>query len=138
MTAAFYNKAQGVVITFDVNRRESFQSLTQWITDVKMNAPQECFALLCANKTDCPEDLWEVSRNEYMEFSAMHKMPLYETSSKTGTNVTKMFVDMARKVMETDRDKLQQVQSPTQQISNIVLNEKNLRKKKKSGCCPLI
>lgn len=35
MTAAFYNKAQGVAITFDVTQRESFKALESWITDVK-------------------------------------------------------------------------------------------------------
>ena len=35
MTAAFYNKAQGVIITFDVTQKESFQALPMWIEDVK-------------------------------------------------------------------------------------------------------
>ena len=35
MTAAFYNKAQGVIIAFDVTQKESFQALPMWIEDVK-------------------------------------------------------------------------------------------------------
>ncbi len=35
MTSAFYNKAQGVVITFDVTQRDSFTSLPNWIRDVR-------------------------------------------------------------------------------------------------------
>ena len=35
MTAAFYNKAQGVIIAFDVTQKESFQALPMWIDDVK-------------------------------------------------------------------------------------------------------
>jgi len=35
MTSAFYNKAQGVIITFDVTLKETFQALPNWIDDVK-------------------------------------------------------------------------------------------------------
>ena len=35
MTAAFYSRAQGVVLTFDVSQRDTFLSLPSWIRDVK-------------------------------------------------------------------------------------------------------
>lgn len=35
MTSAFYGKAQGVVIAFDVTNRESFNALSTWIHDVR-------------------------------------------------------------------------------------------------------
>ena len=34
MTAAFYNRAQGVIITFDVTQRSSFLHLQNWVRDV--------------------------------------------------------------------------------------------------------
>jgi GTPase SAR1 family protein len=35
MTAAFYNKAHGIILAFDVSQEESFRSLTTWIRDIK-------------------------------------------------------------------------------------------------------
>lgn len=35
MTSAFYAKAQGVVITFDVTDRETFNALPSWIHDIR-------------------------------------------------------------------------------------------------------
>jgi GTPase SAR1 family protein len=35
MTSAFYNRAQGVVICFDVSQHDSFISVPAWIRDVK-------------------------------------------------------------------------------------------------------
>lgn len=35
MTSAFYSKAQGVVVAFDVTQRSTFESLTSWIRDVR-------------------------------------------------------------------------------------------------------
>ena len=34
MTSAFYNRAQGIVITFDVGNLNSFLALSNWIKDV--------------------------------------------------------------------------------------------------------
>ena len=35
MTSAFYSKAQGVVVAFDVTQRSSFDALQSWIRDVR-------------------------------------------------------------------------------------------------------
>jgi GTPase SAR1 family protein len=35
MTSAFYGKAQGVVIVFDITDRETFNALPSWIHDVR-------------------------------------------------------------------------------------------------------
>ncbi len=35
MTAAFYGKAQGVVVTFDVGQRDTFTTLDSWIKDIR-------------------------------------------------------------------------------------------------------
>jgi Ras-related protein Rab-1A len=34
MTAAFYSRAQGIIITFDVGLRHSFDALTSWIKEI--------------------------------------------------------------------------------------------------------
>lgn len=43
MTSAFYSKAQGVVVTFDVSERDTFLALPSWIRDIRMVC---CFAEL--------------------------------------------------------------------------------------------
>jgi len=35
MTSAFYGKAQGVAVVFDVSRIDTFQSLDSWINDIR-------------------------------------------------------------------------------------------------------
>jgi hypothetical protein len=35
MTSAFYNKAQGVILAFDVGKAHSFQSIPSWIRDIR-------------------------------------------------------------------------------------------------------
>lgn len=40
MTSAFYGKAQGVVVTFDVGQRDSFVALDSWLRDIKQVFPK--------------------------------------------------------------------------------------------------
>ncbi len=35
MTSAFYSKAQGIIVCFDVSQKESFQALPGWIRDIR-------------------------------------------------------------------------------------------------------
>jgi GTPase SAR1 family protein len=39
MTSAFYGRAQGVVLTFDVGQRDTFLALDNWLRDIKQVLP---------------------------------------------------------------------------------------------------
>ena len=36
MTSAFYHRANGVLVTFDVSNKITFNNLSKWIQDIKM------------------------------------------------------------------------------------------------------
>jgi hypothetical protein len=43
--------------------------------------------VLCANKTDLPAEMWEVSREQFTMFAEENKLTLYEASASSGSNV---------------------------------------------------
>lgn len=43
--------------------------------------------VLCANKTDLPAEMWEVSREQFTMFAEENKLALYEASASSGSNV---------------------------------------------------
>jgi GTPase SAR1 family protein len=43
--------------------------------------------VLCANKTDLPEEMWEVSREQFNLFAEENKLAIFETSASSGTRV---------------------------------------------------
>lgn len=47
MTSAFYNKAQGVIIAFDVTQKSTFLALPIWLADVR-KVIKECFRFYLA------------------------------------------------------------------------------------------
>ena len=113
MTAAFYNKAHGVILCFDVNQRDTFASLKNWCSDIRAYAPEGTLIYLSANKIDkCGgldnADEWAVPREEIESFCADNdNMVCFCTSGKDGTNVTELFTGLATQLLEERKDLLQ-------------------------------
>lgn len=141
MTSAFYNRAQGVVLTFDVSQRSSFLSLDNWIADVLREAPKGCVLILCANKTDYSVDRMEVKREEYIHYATERNLLLFETSASTGVNVHAMFEELGRQIISRsryDNSELKQQQSiDDTREGSLVLFDLNPKegKEKKRKCC---
>eukprot|EP01031_Cornospumella_fuschlensis_P031960 gene31960-38643_t len=141
MTAAFYSRAQGIVITFDVGLRCSFEALGSWIREIHEIAPSRCVLILCANKVDLPPELWQVKREEYLTYSEQAGIPIMECSASSGQNVQEMFVELGRHVLQGNREDLTQVRD--EQDGNngksIILSDfadrERRRKTSKKGCC---
>ena len=59
LSLAFYKRAQGAVITFDLSRRESFDRVSQWVRQVNDNCPESVTMLLVGNKCDLEREIDE-------------------------------------------------------------------------------
>eukprot|EP00606_Chrysophyceae_sp_TOSAG23-5_P001319 GSChrysophyteH2.ASY1.ANO1.1595.1 assembled CDS len=141
MTAAFYNKAQGVILTFDVCQKDSFLALPNWLEDIRRDAPEGCCILLCANKCDHPEGSWATSRIEIESYCNDEKLAFVETSGKTGQNVHSLFTTLGQQVLDRGKDRLQQVRVEPEGDSYRVIQEGGVladlarnQKKQKKGC----
>jgi small GTP-binding protein len=109
MTSAFYNKALGVVLTFDVSHRDSFLALPSWISDIRRDASPSCIIVLCANKVDLDESKWQVRREEYTALANQHGFSLFEASGKSGQGVQDVFLELGRLIVDKNRGELQEV-----------------------------
>ena len=134
MTAAFYNRAQGVIVAFDVTNPESFLSLGTWINDVKRDAPPGCFIVLCANKTELPMSSWKVSREEFTKFSEDNNLIIFETSAATGQNVNEMFMELGKEVVRKIRAELSK-QTSNAEDDSVKLAEGGNSNSSSAGCC---
>lgn len=140
MTSAFYNRAQGVILSFDVSQYQSFLSLDSWINDIKIYAPPECIIVLCANKTDLPIEQWQVKKEEYNKYAAGRLCTIFETSASTGTNVEDIFTEVATQILGKPRSGLKQIggDSDGNTVNELVLFDNvndNKKKSKKKKCC---
>ena len=91
----YYKNAQGVILTFSVDRKDSFDNLSYWRETALSKVPLSKFVLV-ANKIDLPVDDWEVSLDAANELSKDSQIPLIETSAKTNTNVDDVFTTLTK------------------------------------------
>ncbi|CAD8120304.1 unnamed protein product [Paramecium sonneborni] len=89
MIKSFYRGAAAVCVLYDVNQRESFERLNQWLQELQESAHEEIVKILVGNKSDLDRD---ISKQEAEQFMNQNNFSLFfETSAKTGENVEKGF-----------------------------------------------
>jgi|Deesub1362A_J573_1020465.scaffolds.fasta_scaffold00741_11 small GTP-binding protein len=92
-TAYFYG-AQGIIAVADLTSPQTFESLPDWV-EAAMGVVEESFpVIMFANKSDLE---WKVDENYVKEVAdRIGAEEHYITSAKTGENVEKGFVSMAK------------------------------------------
>lgn len=101
LTSSYYRGAQGVVMVYDVTRRDSFENLEQWLKEVKMYSPNNgegVVKLLVGNKIDLAER--QVHREEAEAWARSQGMLFLEASAKTRTGIKQCFMEVVQKIVE--------------------------------------
>jgi small GTP-binding protein len=52
ITQTYYKGAAGIILTYSIVDRTSFESIDRWITQIDSNAPQDVSKILLATKSD--------------------------------------------------------------------------------------
>ena len=84
LTKNFFRRAKGVLLLFDVTKRDTFLSIDEWINNLKTFDLDKEEVLIIGNKVDLQR---EVSFAEGKQISASHGIKYLETSAMTGENV---------------------------------------------------
>ena len=95
---AFYRRAQGTVLVYDVSNRRSFDHLDDWLLEIEQYTTEKHVKMLVANKVDFLDIA--VSQEEGKAFARRHKMLFVETSAKTGENINLAFQKLVEKMIE--------------------------------------
>ena len=56
LSLAFYKRAQGAVICFDLTKSTTFEAVKDWIRQVSENCAEDVVTILVGNKCDLTED----------------------------------------------------------------------------------
>lgn len=99
ITPAYYRTAMGVVITYDVTSRTSFDQIGFWIKSLAQYGDPQVQRILVGNKSDLEEDR-QVSTADGEMLAKENKMFFFETSAKTRNNVENAFFQIADQVVE--------------------------------------
>ncbi|MBA0702457.1 hypothetical protein Goari_022767 [Gossypium aridum] len=101
LTSSYYRGAQGIILVYDVTRRETFTNLsTVWAKEVELySTNQDCVKMVVGNKVDRDSER-AVSREEGMELAKELGCMFLECSAKTRKNVEQCFEGLSLKIME--------------------------------------
>lgn len=84
------------IVVYDVTNRDSFQSTSKWVEDVRAERGNEVIIALVGNKTDL-NDKREVSTEEGEQRAKEYNNVMFlETSAKAGHNVMPLFKKIAQ------------------------------------------
>uniref|UniRef100_A0A8C5THU2 RB18B protein n=1 Tax=Malurus cyaneus samueli TaxID=2593467 RepID=A0A8C5THU2_9PASS len=100
LTHSYYRGAQGVVLVYDVTRKDTFTGLESWLNELEMNSTEsDTVKMLVGNKIDKPDR--EVERKEGLQFARKHSLLFIETSAKTEDGVQQAFEELVLKILQT-------------------------------------
>ncbi|NWX88681.1 RB18B protein, partial [Nothoprocta pentlandii] len=100
LTPSYYRGAQGVVLVYDVTRKDTFTGLESWLNELEMYTTRSNIVkMLVGNKTDKPDR--EVERKEGLQFAKKRSLLFIETSAKTQDGVLHAFEELVLKILQT-------------------------------------
>ncbi|CAA2968710.1 ras-related RABC1 [Olea europaea subsp. europaea] len=102
LTSSYYRGAQGIIMVYDVTRRETFINLSDiWAKEIDLySTNQDCIKMLVGNKVDKDSER-TVSKKEGIDFAREYGCLFIECSAKTRVNVEQCFEELVLKILET-------------------------------------
>ena len=99
VTSAYYKGAVGALVTYDITRKESFDNVEKWITDLKANADEKIRIILVGNKTDLDSNR-QVTKEEGEQKAKDLGVSFIETSALSGNNIEAAFDKLINEVYQ--------------------------------------
>ena len=129
---SFYNKANGILLTFDLSNKESFSRLDYWVEELKEHiASNELYILLVGNKKDKKER--EVTFEEAQQYAENNNFGGYfEVSAKDGEGINEMFINVAKRSLKKILNKNEDENNTSIQLS---LSNAKVSQQKNNKCC---
>lgn len=124
LTTAYYKNAKGIILVFDVTRRESFDMVSFWMSEIQKHALDEVVKVLVGNQVD--KDGRVVSEAEGSSKAREFGVEYFETSAKTGVGIDELFTHMAMNTKDVEDNKFS---NPRNSVK--LKNKENDKKK----CC---
>lgn len=94
ITRAYYRAAAVALIVYDITSRDSFEAITSWLEECRVNGNPEMTLVLVGNKTDLAAQR-QVSFSEGEAFAGRSNMLFFEVSAKMDAKIGELFTRSA-------------------------------------------
>ena len=133
----FYRNSSLAIIVYSITDSSSFESVDQWLKELKTNSSPDIKIFLIGNKLDLEEQR-EISYDQGNNIKNDYNLDLFvEASARDGQNTEYIFVQAA-KLLYTDYNKYK-IGNPLigkgSNITKLKNNNESNKKSKKKKCC---
>ena len=130
----YYKGANGILLIYDITKRDTFEKLDFWIEDLKENSDNidNLYIHLIGNKNDLEEQR-AISFEEATNFAKKNKLPYMEVSAKTGKNIKNLFDEVIKGAMIKMINNLKE--NDKKDIMTLSFLDKEEVKEKNLFCC---
>ena len=134
ITTTYYKGAKGALVVYDITRKETFDSVDRWISEVLNSGDKNMTMLLIGNKCDL-DNQRQVTKEQGEEKAKAFKVAFLETSASSGENLDVAFEMIMKEVYrkwknEVDEEDRMEEMEIGKEID--LTKEKKVDKKK---CC---
>ncbi|XP_059580219.1 ras-related protein Rab-12 isoform X1 [Alligator mississippiensis] len=100
ITSAYYRSAKGIILVYDITKKETFDDLPKWMKMIDKYASEDAELLLVGNKLDCEVDR-EITRQQGEKFAQqITGMRFCEASAKDNFNVDEIFLKLVDDILK--------------------------------------
>ena len=124
----YYNQSDGFIIVYDITDIKTFNSVANWIEQIKEIANDNVKSILIGNKSDL-ENSRVISTEEGKELAKKYNIDFYETSAQKGNNIDIVFDSLAKKILQDPYFQRTESEASSQ------LSRRKLNVKDKKKCC---
>ncbi|CAG8477631.1 2756_t:CDS:2 [Cetraspora pellucida] len=131
LTSSYYRGVQGVILVYDVSKRESFDQLDSWFGELNTYcSSKDVVKMIVGNKVD-KEHSRVITRKEAEAYARKMQTLFIECSAKTRVGVKEAFDELVTKIIETPS----LWQKKERQPDNINVSRSAQTKQENSACC---
>ena len=135
ITSAYYKGAKGAFIVYDITRKNTFDSVSRWVSDLTATADKKISIILIGNKSDL-EDQRQVTKEMGEEKANQLQVAFLETSAMSGENLEKGFQMMINEIYKKNHEDIsgEETENSMEPGKDISLT-KNNSTPQKNKCC---
>ena len=129
---SYYKKCDGVLITYDVTNKESFDKIYYRVKTVKknINDKNNTKIVLIGNKIDLKEER-EISEDDGKKIAKEYNMNYYETSAKENIGINELMKDVIKDILN---GKSKEENTNKNGINNKEIKLKENNRENERGC----
>uniref|UniRef100_A0A669D701 RAB22A, member RAS oncogene family n=3 Tax=Pseudocrenilabrinae TaxID=318546 RepID=A0A669D701_ORENI len=97
----YYRGSAAAIIVYDITKEDSFQTLKNWVKELRQHGPPNIVVAIAGNKCDL-SDAREVPEKDAKDYADSIHAIFVETSAKNAININEVFVEISKRIPVVD------------------------------------